>query len=195
MTETATADSSAVQGRVYEAMFLISQHEAASLGSAVEHIEEIINRSGGEIVAMRKWDERRLAYEIEKQKRGCYILAFVRGPGSCVAEIERLVNISERIMRVLVLRADHLTEEEIATHDDRSGLITEARAREERRGAEESKTSGVKLGAPDREQAGAAEAPPQPEQAAEEPAETPAAETAPAETAPDETERGEAPPT
>jgi len=54
----------------YEAMFLIGQAAAADLASSIEHIKEILGRGHAELIAMRKWDERRLAFEIDKQKRG-----------------------------------------------------------------------------------------------------------------------------
>lgn len=117
---------------VYEAMFLISQSEAADLKGAVAHIEEILSRGDAEIVAMRKWDERRLAYEIDKQRRGVYILTYFRAPTGSIAHIERDCNLTERIMRVMILSAEHLTEEEIAAQDDREGLVTEAKLRAER---------------------------------------------------------------
>ncbi len=66
--------------KVYESMFLISQAEAADLKSAIAHIEEVLHRGDAEVVAMRKWDERRLAYEIDKQRRGVYILCYFRSP-------------------------------------------------------------------------------------------------------------------
>ena len=116
----------------YEAMFLLSQAVAADLGSAVEHIKEIIARGHGEIVALRKWDERRLAYEIAGQKRAVYILAYFKAPGPDVAHIERDCNLSERVMRAMILRADHLTEEEILALDARKELETEARLRADR---------------------------------------------------------------
>jgi small subunit ribosomal protein S6 len=115
--------------RTYEAMFLVSQSEAADLGGIVSHIEEIISRGSAEIVAMRKWDDWRLAYEIDKQRRGVYFLCYFRAPTSAVARIERDCNLSDRIMRVLMLSAEHLTEEEIATQDDRESLGAEARMR------------------------------------------------------------------
>src|SRR5690606_38622896 len=117
---------------VYEAMFLISQSEAADFNGAIAHIEEILHRGDAEIVAMRKWDERRLAYEIDKQRRGVYILTYSRAPTKSISHIERDCNLSERIMRVLILSAEHLTDEEIGSHDDRAGLATEAKLRAER---------------------------------------------------------------
>ncbi len=116
----------------YEAMFLISQGVAAELTGAIEHIKEIIARGHGEILAMRKWDERRLAYEIKGQKRGYYVLVYFRAAGPDIAHIERDCNLSEKIMRAMILRCDHLTVEEMQSADARKELEVEAKMRAER---------------------------------------------------------------
>ncbi len=116
----------------YEAMFMISQATASQLNEAIAHINEILARGNAQLIAMRKWDERRLAYEIAGQKRAVYILAYFKAPGPDVAHIERDCNLSERVMRAMILRADHLTEEEILALDARKELETEARLRADR---------------------------------------------------------------
>lgn len=116
----------------YEAMFLLSQATAAAFGDAITHINEILARGHAEIIAMKKWDERRLAFEVDGQKRGVYILTYFRAPGPDVAHIERDCNLSEKIMRVLILRADHLTDEEMKSFDARKELEIEAKMRSER---------------------------------------------------------------
>lgn len=116
----------------YEAMFLLSQGVAADLSSAVDHIKEIIARGHGEIIAMKKWDERRLAYEVKGQKRGYYVLCYFKAPGSELGHIERDCNLSEKILRALILRCDHLTVEEMTAADGRKELDLEAKMRVER---------------------------------------------------------------
>ena len=116
----------------YEAMFLLSQAVAADLGSAVDHIKEIFVRGHAEIIAMKKWDDRRLAYEINGQKRGVYILAYFKAPGVNVAHIERDVNLSEKVLRALILRADHLSIEEMTALDGRKELDIESKLRGEK---------------------------------------------------------------
>ncbi len=113
----------------YEAMFLVSQAAAADLSGVVAHINEILSRAKATLIAMKKWDERRLAYEIKSQKRGLYVLAYFKAPNTSVAGIERDCNLSEQIMRALILRADHLTEDEMRAADARDALETEARMR------------------------------------------------------------------
>ncbi|MEX2220094.1 MAG: 30S ribosomal protein S6 [Phycisphaerales bacterium] len=116
----------------YEAMFLIGQAAAADLASAVEHIKEVLSRAHAEVIAMSKWDERRLAYEIKKQKRGLYILTYFTAPNTSLKQIERDCNLSEKVLRVLILRADHYTMDEMQAKDGREALDTEAKMRASR---------------------------------------------------------------
>jgi small subunit ribosomal protein S6 len=113
----------------YEAMFLVGQAAAADLASVIEHIKEILTRAHAELIAMSKWDERRLAYEIKKQKRGLYILTYFKAANTALPHIERDCNLSEKVLRVLILRADHLTEDEMRAADAREALDTEAKLR------------------------------------------------------------------
>jgi small subunit ribosomal protein S6 len=113
----------------YEAMFLLSQAQAADFTAAVAHVRQLMEKHGSTVLALRKWDERRLAYEIKKQKRGVYLLAFFTAPAERMVEIERACNLSEGIIRVLITRADHLTVDEMKAADDPKGLETEAKLR------------------------------------------------------------------
>ena len=98
----------------YEAMFLLGPIGAAEPENSLNMCRGIIERHGGEILVIKKWDERKLAYEVAGQKRGTYIISFFTAPGGAIAAIERDVSLSEDILRVLVLKADHLTKEEMA---------------------------------------------------------------------------------
>lgn len=111
----------------YEGLFLISQ--ATPFGEAVNGIRHNLERHHATILAMRKWDERRLAYEINKQKRGIYILAYFSCDTRHLGEIERGFNLSEQVMRFLITRADHLTLDEMKAADAQKDLEAEARLR------------------------------------------------------------------
>ncbi|MCA9294275.1 MAG: 30S ribosomal protein S6 [Phycisphaerales bacterium] len=127
---------------LYEAMFLVSQAEAHDFGSIVEHIKDILTTRGHvDMIAMRKWDERRLAYEIKGQKRGVYFLVYFEADPVHIEPIERACNISERIMRVLLTRADHLTREEMASFDGAQELADEAKLRAARAAEAEAKAA------------------------------------------------------
>lgn len=123
----------------YEAMFLLPAGAAAELEKSIGNLKGIIERHGGEILVLKKWDERKLAYELGGQKRGLYIIAYFTAPGSAVGAIERDVNLSEDILRVLVTRADHLNKDEMAAVEPQPIAPREERPsweRDDRRGGD-----------------------------------------------------------
>jgi small subunit ribosomal protein S6 len=101
--------------KLYEGMFLIDSAEAArDWDGIIELITKMLTKVDAEIVSIRKWDERPLAYTIRRCARGTYILAYFRVDGRKITEIERDVVLSERIMRALILKGEDLTEADIA---------------------------------------------------------------------------------
>jgi small subunit ribosomal protein S6 len=97
----------------YEAMFLLGSGFAAELENALKIVRGIVEKHECKILVLKKWDERKLSYEVSGQKRGLYLICYFTGPGAAVAAIEREVNLSDQILRVLVTRADHLNVEEM----------------------------------------------------------------------------------
>jgi len=90
--------------RLYEGMFLVdSAQAAADWDGTLAVIETILKRADADVVSMRKWGERRLAYEINHQTRGTYILCYFKANGQRIAGIEKDVQLSEKVMRVLIL--------------------------------------------------------------------------------------------
>ena len=103
-----------VRVKQYEAMFLVDSAAAASDWDGVNSvIKKILERAGAEILSIKKWDERKLAYDIKGVSRGTYILCYIKAPADKIHQIEREVQISEKIMRVLILKADHITAEDM----------------------------------------------------------------------------------
>jgi small subunit ribosomal protein S6 len=101
--------------KLYEGMFLIDSAEAAKdWDGIIETITKMLTKIDAEIVSLRKWDERPLAYKIRKCERGTYILSYFRAEGPRIHELERDVELSERIIRALILNAEHLTDEDLA---------------------------------------------------------------------------------
>lgn len=134
----------------YEAMFLVSQQVATDFNGLIAHIRELFARAHAEVLGLQKWDERRLAFEIDKQRRGIYILAYFQCEPESIAGLERDCNISERLIRVLITRADHMNEDQMRSADRSKDLEVEARMRAER-ASERTETSGARVACADDE--------------------------------------------
>jgi small subunit ribosomal protein S6 len=105
------AESSNVH--TYEAMFLIGQAATSENEGGVALVRGVLERHNAKVIVLKKWDERKLAYEVNGAKRGTYIIAFFETTGPAVTAIERDVKLSEDFLRVMTLRADHLNEAEM----------------------------------------------------------------------------------
>ena len=102
------------KNKLYEGMFLIDSSQAgADWDGIMAVIRTILEKAGAEIDSIRKWDDRRLAYEIKGKSRGTYILSYFRVDGEMIQDIEKSVRLSEKIMRVLILTAEQLRPEDI----------------------------------------------------------------------------------
>lgn len=95
----------------YEAMFLFDPTFGASFDDCETEVRRLMERAGGELVFCKKWDERRLAYKVKGRKRGVYVLTYFNAQPDRISGIERDVKISENVLRVLILRADGVTQE------------------------------------------------------------------------------------
>jgi small subunit ribosomal protein S6 len=115
----------------YEGLFLFPQAQSGNLQGALDHLKDILGRVQAEIISLRKWDERRLAYEIKGNKRGVYFLVYFRAPGAALTAIERACNLSELLLRSMIVRADHLTTEQMEAADGAAELADEIRMRAE----------------------------------------------------------------
>ncbi|MBI4717829.1 MAG: 30S ribosomal protein S6 [Planctomycetes bacterium] len=93
----------------YEAMFLFDPTFGAAFEQCEAEIRRLMDRAQGEILLCRKWDERRLAFKVKGRKRGVYVLVYFRAAATKIGALERDAQLSENILRLLVLRADGLT--------------------------------------------------------------------------------------
>jgi small subunit ribosomal protein S6 len=95
-------------------MFLVDSARAtADWDGVLSTIRTVLERAEAEIVSLRKWDERKLAYGIGGKSRGTYILLYFKAEGRRIRDIERDVRLSEKIMRALILNAEQMTPTDI----------------------------------------------------------------------------------
>ena len=139
--------------QTYEAMFLVDSAEAtANWSETLTAVNTVMERAEAEVISLRKWDERRLIFEIAGCKRGTYILCYFKSDPSAISGIERDVQLSELLLRVLILRADQITEESMQAPTP--AMVKET---SERKAAEETQRKAEERAQRKAEEAAAAE--------------------------------------
>ena len=92
----------------YELMYIIDTSlEEAARKELVDRITTLIEKNGGEVEKVDEWGKRRLAYPINYKNEGYYVLVNFLSGSDLPKEIERVLQISESILRYLVVRLEH----------------------------------------------------------------------------------------
>ncbi|NGM81953.1 30S ribosomal protein S6 [Paenibacillus sp. 7124] len=88
--------------RKYEVMYIIRPDvEQEAVQAAVEKFQGIIS-NGGEITKHDVQGKKRLAYEIKKFRDGVYVLVNFNAEPAVVTELERIMKISDEVIRYLI---------------------------------------------------------------------------------------------
>ncbi|MBE6686418.1 MAG: 30S ribosomal protein S6 [Ruminococcaceae bacterium] len=90
----------------YETIFVCdcSKGEDA-IKALVEKFTDLI-KANGEITEVNEWGKRRLAYPINDMNEGYYVFVTFSAPQAFVAELYRIFNITDGILRSIVVKAD-----------------------------------------------------------------------------------------
>jgi ribosomal protein S6 len=89
---------------IYEGMFLLDSGRAAKDWEGTKAlVDGVLERYGAKPILRDRWDERKLAYPIKRQKRGTYYLNYFDAPGDAVTQIRRDLTLTEGVLRFLVL--------------------------------------------------------------------------------------------
>jgi len=117
--------------KLYEGLFLVDSADAAAdWAGTIGAIEKILGRADADVVSLKKWDERKLAYDMKGRGRGTYLLAYFKCGPDKITSIERDVQLSEQIIRVMILTTDRMSEDDIGKDTPASVLEKAAAAAE-----------------------------------------------------------------
>src|SRR5215218_5076120 len=93
---------------VYECMFLLDTNKiAGDEAGTVKQLHGLLERNHAEVLATRRWlESSKLAYPVQGQKRGLYVLMFFRCEGQYMADLEGDLRLNETILRYMVTKID-----------------------------------------------------------------------------------------
>ncbi len=94
--------------RDYEMMFIIKPDLAEETVTEIkERLLKIIAEFGGEFIEEAGgWGKKRMAYRIEDYAEGIYCLWYFKGVPATVQELDRVIKISDRLLRHIIIRKD-----------------------------------------------------------------------------------------
>jgi small subunit ribosomal protein S6 len=93
--------------RAYEVVVVVRLDlDEATINNTIEQIRGWIETDGGQVQKVDRWGRRKLAYEINKQREGYYVLYDSQIESRTLGELERNLNLNQNLLRYLVVRKD-----------------------------------------------------------------------------------------
>jgi len=111
----------------YENIFIARQDISTTQAEALaDQFANLITEQGGTVAKKEHWGLRNIAYRINKNRKGHYVLLNLDAPPAAVQEMERQMRINEDVLRYLTVRVEALEEGPSAMlqkrdRDDREG--------------------------------------------------------------------------
>lgn len=97
---------------LYETVFIIRQDiSSADVDKLTSDFSEIVTKLGAKIVKTEYWGLRNLAYDINNNKKGHYVMLCTDAQSAQIKELERKMKLSEDVIRFLTLKVDNISNE------------------------------------------------------------------------------------
>ncbi len=93
--------------RNYEIIFIVRPNVTEEdVDKLIAQMEGVVAGAGGKLEKVEKIGRRRLAYRVQKQREGIYILFRLQGSGDTVKEFERRLKVIDTVIKYLSVRID-----------------------------------------------------------------------------------------
>ncbi|KAF0182335.1 MAG: small subunit ribosomal protein S6 [Nitrospirae bacterium] len=93
------------QVNFYETVVIINPSLAEDeLKAALEKVADVVVKGGGEVLKVDNWGKRRLAYEMNKQKMGHYVMFIFKAPSTAIRQLETFFKVYDQIIKFMVIR-------------------------------------------------------------------------------------------
>jgi small subunit ribosomal protein S6 len=93
--------------RLYETIYIarpdLSEEQVEAVAAA---IKGVVTGNGGDLVKEEDWGVKTLAYEVDHQSKGHYLLLQFRGGNDLLNELERNYRYNESIIKFMTIRVD-----------------------------------------------------------------------------------------
>lgn len=91
----------------YEVMYIVrSTLDQEAIQKEIANVNELFVKNDSKVLETKEWGLRELAYEIEKSRKGYYVVLNVEATKTAIEEFNRVVGYNENIIRYIVVNAE-----------------------------------------------------------------------------------------
>ena len=90
--------------KAYEIMYIVKPMADELFEALNNKFKTLIESNGGVIEKFERWGKKRLAYEMNGCNEGLYVLITFNAESACVKELDRVMKITDEILRHMIIR-------------------------------------------------------------------------------------------
>ena len=91
--------------KIYESVSILRPVQVETENDrVVEKMQEILTQSGANIFKMDNSGKKKLAYDIQHERKGTFITFQFEGPPTVIAELERFQRMEDQVMKFMTVR-------------------------------------------------------------------------------------------
>lgn len=91
----------------YECLYIVNiNFDSEGISAVVGRLEEVLKNVGAEVVNTQHWGKRKLAYAIDKERYGNYVLVHFQGENPDISELAREFEIESGVLHYMTIRLD-----------------------------------------------------------------------------------------
>lgn len=105
----------------YELTVLIHPDLEVDLDAPLDKVRKLITDNGGKVLKEDNWGKKRLAYRINSQDFAVYVAMDVELPAEAPLKISNTLNITDEVLRYLLVKVDEKGRALLAAAKERAG--------------------------------------------------------------------------
>lgn len=124
-------DSKGGNVKEYELTVLVHPDLEADLDKVLDKVRALVTDNGGEIIKEDNWGKKKLAYSINREDFAVYVYFEVKLPAEAPLKISNVLNITDEVLRYLLVKADEKARQALAEQRQRDEEAERIAAEEE----------------------------------------------------------------
>lgn len=104
----------------YELTVLIHPDLEVDIEAPLQKVRDLVTTNGGEIISEDNWGKKKLAYKINREDFAVYVYMDVKLPAEALLKISNTLNITDEVLRYLLVTVDEKGRKALAEDQARS---------------------------------------------------------------------------
>ena len=84
-------------------LILPPEADESVVSGALDRITRIVGEAGGQVGNVDRWGRRRLAFEVERQTEGYYVVVEFTAEPEVLTELERSLHLADEVLRFKIV--------------------------------------------------------------------------------------------